>query len=132
MSGRARFLILGDGLSIALITLIGFAAHAELNVTATPRMLATFLPLALSWFLLAPRFGLFEPGITADLRQAWRPVPAMLFAAPLAGVLRGLLLQAPVIPVFVIVLGGTGALGMLTWRTIYSSLIQKRSRQPAN
>ncbi len=128
MSGPARLLVLGDGVSIALITLIGFATHGELNVSSTPRMLATFLPLALSWFLLAPWFGLFDSGITANLGQAWRPIPAMLFAAPLAAVMRGLLLRAAVLPVFVIVLGGTGALGMLAWRTTYSVLIRKRSR----
>jgi len=127
MNGPSRLLVLGDGISIALVTLIGFATHAELSVSSMPRMLATFLPLALSWFLLAPWFGLFEPGIAASLRQAWRPALAMLFAAPLAAVVRGLIVQTPVIPIFVIVLGGTGALGILTWRTIYTSLIQKRS-----
>jgi hypothetical protein len=119
MNGRARLLVLGDGISIALITLLGFAAHGELSLSSLPRMLVTFLPLALSWFLLAPWLRLFDPGISANPRQAWRPVLGMLFAAPLAAVLRGLLLGAVVLPLFVAVLAGTGALSMLAWRTIY-------------
>jgi hypothetical protein len=43
----------------------------------------------------------------------------MIFAAPLAAVLRGLILNAAIIPIFVVVLGATSAFGILVWRAIY-------------
>ena len=46
----------------------------------------------------------------------------MIFAAPLAVVFRGLILNTPIIPIFVIAFGATAALGMVVWRGIYSFL----------
>lgn len=112
-------LILGDILAIAIVTLIGFATHNEAGLSFLPRMLAAFVPLTAAWFLLAPWFGLFQPESTSNLKQLWRPILAMLFAAPLAALLRGLWLNAPIIPVFAVVLASTSALGMLLWRGIY-------------
>jgi hypothetical protein len=112
-------IIFGDLLVIALITLIGFATHGEANVSVLPRMAAVFFPLALSWFLLAPSLGLFRREATADPKQLWRPVLAAFFAAPLAAVVRGFLLDAPVVPIFAVVLAMTSALGMLIWRALW-------------
>lgn len=125
---KSKSLILGDILAIAVVTVIGFATHNEADLSFLPRMLAAFLPVTLAWFLLAPWFGLFQPGVTSDPMQLWRPVLAMLFAAPLAAVLRGLLLNAPIIPVFAVVLASTSALGMLLWRGIYLLLSRDRKR----
>jgi hypothetical protein len=112
-------LVLGDMLAILIVTGIGFATHGEADVSFLPRMAAAFFPLAIVWFLLAPFVGLFQPAITSNPKQLWRPVLAMVFAAPLAAVLRGLLLNAAIIPVFAVVLGATSALGMLVWRTVW-------------
>jgi ABC-type xylose transport system permease subunit len=49
----------------------------------------------------------------------------MIFAAPLAAILRGLLINAPVIPIFAVVLSATSAFGMLIWRGIYLFLSRK-------
>ncbi len=125
MKNSIRFLILGDALAIAIVTFIGFATHGETDLSFLPRMLAAFLPVTLSWFLLAPWFGLFQSEITFNLKQLWRPVIAMLFAAPLAAVLRGLWLNAPIIPIFAVVLASTSAFGMLVWRGIYFLLRRK-------
>ncbi|HSO11141.1 MAG TPA: DUF3054 domain-containing protein [Anaerolineales bacterium] len=116
---KNKFLILGDILAILIVTIIGFATHGEADLSFLPRMLAAFVPLVVSWFLLAPWFGLFQPAITSTLKHLWRPVLAMLFAAPLAAVLRGLWLNAPIIPIFAVVLASTSALGMLIWRGLY-------------
>jgi hypothetical protein len=43
----------------------------------------------------------------------------MIFAAPLAAILRGLILNAPIIPIFVVVLAAISAFGMVLWRGIY-------------
>lgn len=40
----------------------------------------------------------------------------MVFAGTFAVVLRGLILNAPIIPIFGVVLSATSALGLLIWR----------------
>lgn len=126
MMNSKWFLPLADTLAIAVVTYIGFATHNEADMSFLPRMLAAFAPLTLAWFLLAPWFGLFQPAVTSDFKQLWRPVLAMTFAAPLAALLRGLWLNAPIIPVFGLVLASTSALGMLLWRGIFALLVKNR------
>lgn len=123
---RRVLLILGDILALAVITLIGFANHNELRLFPFYRMLASFLPLVAGWFLIAPWLRLFTPEITSNPRQLWRPVLAMLLAAPLAGLLRALMLNSVVIPLFVLILGGSAALGMLVWRSIWWALTRNK------
>jgi len=137
---RSKVLMLGDTLALFIITLIGFATHGETAISFWPRLLATFIPLAAGWFLLAPRFGLFTPTPAppnshhAPRRGPWREAaqeaartaPAMLFAGPLAVVLRGLILNAPIIPIFALVLSTTSALGLIIWRALYFVLIRSR------
>ncbi len=120
-------LILGDLLVIVVITLIGFASHGETNISALPRMAAVFFPLTISWFLLTPWLGLFQQEIITDPRQLWRPALGALFAAPLATIVRGFLLNASVIPVFAAVLATTSALGMVVWRALYFLWTRKSS-----
>ncbi len=91
-------------------------------------MLAAFIPLTIAWFLLAPWFGLFQSEIVSNFKQLWRPILAMLFAAPLAALLRGLILNAPIIPIFAVVLASTSALGMLIWRGLYFLLSRKEKK----
>lgn len=117
-------LIIGDSLTLLIVTLIGFATHGESGVSFLPRMLAAFIPLLMGWFLLAPWFGLIKAEIISNPKQIWRPALAMLFAGPLAVVLRGLILNAPIIPIFAVVLSATSAFGMMIWRGLY--LILKR------
>lgn len=117
-------LILGDLLAIALVTVIGFATHSEMDFSFLPRMLTTFLPMSGAWFLVAPFLGLFRPEITSDPRQLWRPFLGMVFAGPLAALLRAFLLHTMVIPIFAVVLSGFAGLGMLAWRLIWQRLEQ--------
>jgi DUF3054 family protein len=116
---KKYILILGDIFAIALITFIGFASHGEAGVSFLPRMGAAFFPLLVSWFILAPALGLFQEQTILNPKQLWRPVLAMIFAASFAAVLRGLILNAPIIPIFAVVLSATSAFGMLVWRGIY-------------
>ena len=125
-------LILGDILAILIVTVIGFATHGEVGTASPgalvvlPRMAAVFFPLTIAWFVLSPFLGLFQQEFTSNPKQLWRPVLAMVFAAPLAAVLRGFLLNAPIIPIFAVVLASTSAFGMLVWRGIYLLLIRKK------
>jgi hypothetical protein len=118
-------LILGDILAIAILTIIGFATHDEAALSFLPRMAAFFFPLCISWFLLAPALGLFQREVTSNPKQLWRPALAAVFAAPFAAVLRGFILNAPIIPIFAAVLAGTVALGMILWRGIWYWLARR-------
>ena len=115
----------GDALIIAALTLFGFATHGETNLSFLPRLVALFAPLVISWFLLAPWFGLFQHEIVSSVRQLWRPALAMVFAVPLAVILRGFLLNAPIIPIFAVVLVLVFAFGMVVWRALYILLLRK-------
>lgn len=119
MSVSKRILFAGDIMAIAVVTIVGFVIHGETDLSFFPRFLATYIPLTISWLLLAPWFGLFQIEITSNPRQLWRPALAMLFAAPLAALLRAIILHSAVIPIFAVILGATSALGILLWRGIY-------------
>ena len=124
-----RILICGDILAIAVVTIIGFATHGESGLSFLPRMAAVFFPLVAGWFLLAPWFGLFQNEIISNARQLWRPALTTIFVAPLAAVLRGLILNAPIIPIFAVVLGATLALGIVIWRGFYFLLKLKARKE---
>jgi hypothetical protein len=81
-------LILGDILALAIITIIGFATHGETDLSFLPRMLTTFIPLVVGWFLVAPWLRLFDVQITSSPKQLWRLPLAMLLAAPMTAILR--------------------------------------------
>ncbi len=122
-----RTLIVGDILALAFITIIGFASHGETDISFLPRMLTTFIPLVISWFLIAPWLGLFNAQITSAPKQLWRPPLAMLLAAPMAVILRAAMLNTVALPLFTVILGGSAALGMLVWREIWYLLSKKSS-----
>lgn len=128
MAHNRSVLILGDVLAMSLVTFIGFATHGETDLSFLPRMAATFLPLVIGWFLLAPRLGLFQDEVIYHSRQLWRPALTALLAAPLAVVLRGFMLNTPIIPIFAVVLGVTSALGMVIWRALYL-LLDRKARE---
>lgn len=119
MKQKPYLLIFGDALTLALVTWVGFATHGEAGFSFLPRMLTTYIPLLLGWFLLSPWFGLIK--MEANLRpsQLWRVLFIMLFVAPLAATLRGLILNTNILPIFVLILAATNALGILAWRSLY-------------
>ena len=118
-------LVIGDILAILITTLIGFATHGELKSEFLLRIMAAIVPLTIAWFLLAPWFGLFQPEITSNIKLLWRPVLALLFAAPLAVVIRGLIVNSAILPIFAIVFGATSALAIMIWRGLYFFLSRK-------
>lgn len=121
-------LIAGDTLALAIITIIGFASHGETDLSFLPRMLTTFIPLLVGWFLIAPWLGLFDARITDDPKQLWRPPLAMLLAAPMTAILRAAMLNAVALPLFTLILGGSAALGMLGWRGVWYQVSQNIRR----
>jgi hypothetical protein len=125
---KKHFLVLGDILAVAIVTLIGFTTHGEADLSFLPRMAALFFPFTIAWFVISPFLGLFQSETTSNPKQLWRPVLAMFFAAPLAVVVRGLILNAPIIPIFAVVLSTASAFGMLVWRGIYFLLNRNKSK----
>jgi hypothetical protein len=119
------FLFLGDIIVLAIITVIGFATHGETGLSLVPRMMTTFIPLVMGWFLIAPWLGLFDAHYTTTPKQLWRPPLAMFLASPMTAVLRAAMLNTVALPLFALILGGSAALGMLIWRGLYSVLGRK-------
>jgi len=109
-------LILGDITALAILTVIGFATHGGAEPSHLPRMAASFLPLSLAWFALAPWFGLFAETTISSPKHLLRIPLVFLFAVPLAVMFRSVILGIPVVPVFALVLGSTNALGIIIWR----------------
>lgn len=125
MARPKQILYVGDAVAILFVTLLGFITHGETDLSFLPRLLAAFVPLILAWFLLAPWFGLFQSDIISSPKQLWRPVFAMFFATPFAAVLRSLILNTAILPMFAVVLAATSAFGMLVWRGICLLLNRK-------
>lgn len=112
-------IMLGDLLALLTTTLIGFITHREADLSFAVRFAAIYLPLSILWLLVAPRLGLFRSENTSSLKQLWRVPLAMLVVVPVSVLVRAWVLQTPVIPIFMLALGGTSTLGMMTWRGLY-------------
>lgn len=121
-------LIVGDFVTFILITLIGFASHGTAG-TAGTRMFTTLLPLVASWLLIAPHLGVYVYHNVVDWRQLWRPFWSMILAAPMAAWMRGLVLSSPILPIFVVILGGTSAVGLLVWRALFWLILSRLHRK---
>jgi hypothetical protein len=121
------WLILGDLVTLFLITVVGFASHQELG-SAGWRLLTTFVPLCVGWALSAPGLGLYRHDVYARPAHIWKSLWGMLLAGPIAALLRGIWLNRPIIPVFGIVLTGSAMLGMFLWRLLFWLLIARRIR----
>lgn len=123
-------LVAGDILVLLLVTIFGFATHGELG-SAGLRMLTTFVPLVVAWALVAPHLGVFDLEKSSQAGQLWRPFWAMVLAGPLAAWLRGTLLNAPIVPIFVVVLGGICAIALFLWRLLYWAVYARRLPETA-
>jgi hypothetical protein len=118
-------LLAGDILVLLIVTIFGFATHGELG-SAGLRMLTTFVPLVVAWILVAPHLGAFDLERSSQVGQLWRPFWAMVLAGPWAAWLRGTLLNTPIVPIFVVVLGGICAIALLVWRLLYWAFFARR------
>ena len=121
------YLIIGDILTLTIVTVFGFASHGTAG-TAGSRMLTTFIPLLAAWILIAPHLKVYDRDIALDGRLLPRQVPALVVAGPMAAWLRGVLLNSPILPVFVVILGGVSALAILTWRGLYWLVMTRMKR----
>lgn len=116
---QKTILILGDVVTLAILTVTGFATHGETGTSFLPRMAAAFVPMAFGWFVLAPWLGLFDDVVIAAPKNLLRVPLAMLFVTPLAVILRAAWLSSAGLPIFALALGGANMIGMLIWRGLY-------------
>ena len=116
---KKNTLIIGDIISLAILTVIGFATHGETDTSYLPRMAAVFFPMVVGWFILIPWMGLFDEQIIANPKNLWRIILVMLFLAPLAATVRAAILGAAMLPLFPLILGSSNAIGMVVWRWLY-------------
>jgi hypothetical protein len=108
----------GDILVIGIVATLGLVNHGELSLIGK-RLWPNFLPIVAAWLIAAPFFQLYDIGKAHNPREIWRPLLAMLFAAPFGAWLRGVWLGTAILPVFVLVLGCINALGLLVWRILF-------------
>lgn len=127
---RQKFtLIAGDVIVIVLVTVYGFSTHGTLG-TAGLHILTTLIPLTLAWFAVAPLMGAYRADYVRNPARLWLPVWAALVAGPLASWFRALVLNAPILPLLPLILGGVTAAGMLVWRSLFYWFFVRRG--PAN
>lgn len=117
------WLLAGDIVAALVVTLIGFLTHYG-DIEGW-RWLTTFIPVAVAWQAVAPWLGAYDTQITRQPNQVWRFALAALLSAPLAATLRGLWLNAAILPVFVVVMALTNALGFLIWRLAWALGVQR-------
>jgi hypothetical protein len=122
-------LVSGDIITLALVTGLGFATHGTLG-SAGSRILTTFIPLLMAWFAVAPFLGTYDQQRIIKPSELWRLGWSMILAAPLAAWLRGAWLNAPILPIFVLVLGGFSTLAILIWRAVFTLIFSKRLAAP--
>jgi Protein of unknown function (DUF3054) len=118
MNRRFWRLIAGDGAVIALIVVIGFASHRELETEHVNRMLVLFVELLLLWVVFGLQTGVFKQPVTAT-RFDWRVPMTMLMAAPFAALMRSVVLRIPVVPAFILVITAVATLGITLWRFVW-------------
>lgn len=119
-------LILGDLLTLALVTAAGFATHRELGTAPLERILAVFLPLLAAWLAILPFSRVYDLELASQACHLWRPFWAMVVCMPFAMWLRSAWLNTTVIPLFVLVMAGISALAILAWRAAFVWLGRKR------
>jgi hypothetical protein len=123
--GNSLWLITGDIIVFLIVTLIGFIQHATLT-TAGWRILATFIPLVAAWLIVSPGFGVFSDAGSQPVRWVLKAVWAALIAVPTAALFRGLWLNSPILPIFVMVLAAASALLMFIWRGLFCYLSSRK------
>lgn len=121
MSWMQGMLWIGDLITLVIFTLVGFATHSQLDA-GIQRMLSTLIPMLVAWLVAALPIGALRLETARDFRQLWRPGWAMFMAGPLAAILRGLIINRPVAPIFALVLAGSGVIAIFIWRGVFAFL----------
>jgi hypothetical protein len=118
-------LLIGDAIAILAVIFVGLRFHQSEEMLAS-RLVINFLPFLLAWLLAANTLGLLRPPRPTTWIGFGQLLLAAIFTAPLGAVLRGLALNRPILPVFVLVMLLALSIGLLIWRAIYISFVARR------
>ena len=137
--GRSKInwiLVVGDLLVLLSFVVIGRNSHA-LSPADLAGGVLTALPFVLSWFMIAPWFGLYKTNINRSFKRMLpRLAATWMLAVPLAHILRALLLGRAIpagIPLtFVLVSLGYIGVVMVLWRAGYSWWQQRQLGEMAS
>jgi len=131
---RVIILVIGDFLTFLLFAWIGRRSHA-LSATDMGALITTAAPFIVSWFVIAPWFGLYNPEVSRNWRK-WLPrlLIAWIIGVPLALMLRALWLGRSIPgglnPTFALVAFGFSTLFLLIWRLVYSWWANRGAETP--
>lgn len=116
---KNKILILGDIITFAIVTLLGFVSHSQADVSFLLRFFAALIPVIIAWLILSPWVGLLYDEVILEPKNLLCIPLAMLFVIPLAASLRGFILNAPIQPMFVLAFFTTNTIGLVLWRVLY-------------
>jgi len=119
-------LAIADAVTLLLVTWAGFAFHGEGFIF--DRYLANAVPVLAGWALAAPALGLYRPAVFGAPAQTWRVLIASALAVPFGVWLRGLWLNAPILPIFVAVMLAVVAAALLILRLAAAALLSWKNR----
>ncbi len=108
---------MGDVVIFMFFTFTGRETHAPGDTNLFVNALPTLLPFVIVWFVIAALSRVYRSGVIADLRSAvLHTLIAWLVAAPIAIVIRAILLSRTAIPwQFVAVTIGLVGTLLLVW-----------------
>jgi hypothetical protein len=120
------WLCAGDALCLSLFVLAGLQTHDSASPLA--RFALNAGPLILSWTLTAWALGALHVEASPQYRTVLgQTLTAWLVAAPLALILRALLLRAAtLVLIFMLVTLGLGGVMLLAWRAAVIWVMQRR------
>jgi hypothetical protein len=120
------WVIIGDAFCALILSLIGFYTHYG-QITGW-HWLTTFIPTLIGWFVIAPWLGNYRTENFHTPALSWRAALAAFLSAPLAAWIRGAWLNSAILPIFILVLGLTNALGFFGWRVLWSLILRRNNR----
>ncbi len=120
-----RWIVPGDVVVLVVLTIIGFASHSTLDETL--RLVVTTAGVLVAWAVVAPWFGAFSAPTITRWSSVWRVALAWAIAAPVAGFLRGLILDLVVSPTFILVTIAVNGAALVAWRLVFAAVHQRRS-----
>jgi len=119
-----RWAVVGDVVVLIVLTVIGFASHSTLDETW--RLLVTTVGVLVAWAIVGPWFGVFSTQVLTRRLAVWKVALAWAIAAPVAGFLRGLVLDLSVSATFILVTIAVNGAALVIWRAAYASFQARR------
>jgi hypothetical protein len=118
-------LLVDDAFAIFAVTFIGLSFH-QMDGMWLERMPYTFIPYFVTWVIAAAGLQLYSNAVATQPSQLWRVLVGAAIAALPASALRSLWLGTPLVPMFVLIMGVTVAVGLLLTRSIYAFIFGRQ------